>query len=146
MQSSQSITHVVYLAISAQATVLPPGRAQLLDLRELAIRWAILRKLQFCCESAVGWSGGAGAAEVMVRSVPWCMGYPWCCCGGAYVLGRVLCSKAAAKLLLRYAVFCIGAWRASCVRSVVGRVWVRICGPSPDMHGHFAVLMSSDHM
>ncbi len=33
--SSQSITHVVYLAISAQATVLPPGRAQL-DLRELA--------------------------------------------------------------------------------------------------------------
>ena len=46
----------------------------------------------------MGWSGGAGAAEAMVRAVPWCMGYAWCCCGGAYVLGRVLSSKAAAKL------------------------------------------------
>ena len=47
--SSQSPTHAVYLAISAQATVLPPGRAPLLGLCELAYRWAILRKLQFCC-------------------------------------------------------------------------------------------------
>ena len=115
---SQSITHVVYLPISAQATVLPPGRAQLLDLRELATVGLSCAS----CSSAVralwgglaalappkswnGWyaqSPGAWAIRGAAAGVPTCWGacparrlQQSCCCSMQclhWCLARIMCS------------------------------------------------------
>ena len=131
--SSQTLTHVGHLVGSAQVTVLPPGRAQLLDLCELANRWHGLSCAS--CSSAVRalWGGLAtlappklyvyGTCSLLVHGLSVVL-LRGCLCVGARALLEG-CSTVGCCVM--QSVFCcIGAWRApNVIYPVVGLLCLR---------------------